>query len=164
MTYPCLYDGCERAALTGPYDLPGPYCQECQEKAGDFQWCPVQGCDQWAFNLPHTPNCCPEHEDIDGARYVPHVALALDATPMPASKPAGLMTDPAVVAFLERTLGRGCGDCYVCLHQPRLGFMNPTNRRMVVCRKCGNKRCPRATDHRLDCTGKNDSGQRGSRY
>lgn len=35
---------------------------------------------------------------------------------------------------------------------------------MILCPDCGNKRCPRATDHRLSCTDSNDSGQLGSRY
>ena len=35
---------------------------------------------------------------------------------------------------------------------------------MILCPQCGNKRCPRATDHRLDCTNSNDPGQPGSRY
>jgi hypothetical protein len=34
--------------------------------------------------------------------------------------------------------------------------------RMIVCGQCGNKRCPRASDHRLACTGSNASGQAGS--
>lgn len=36
--------------------------------------------------------------------------------------------------------------------------------RMVLCPTCGNKRCPRATDHRLDCSGSNEPGQVGSAY
>jgi len=36
--------------------------------------------------------------------------------------------------------------------------------RMILCSECGNKRCPKATDHRLDCTNSNDSGQEGSIY
>ena len=35
---------------------------------------------------------------------------------------------------------------------------------MIVCPNCGNKRCPRATDHRLSCTNSNDIGQVGSTY
>jgi hypothetical protein len=35
---------------------------------------------------------------------------------------------------------------------------------MIVCNTCGNKRCPRATDHRLACTNSNDPHQLGSRY
>lgn len=34
----------------------------------------------------------------------------------------------------------------------------------LVCGTCGNKRCPKATDHRLDCTNSNESGQPGSDY
>lgn len=36
--------------------------------------------------------------------------------------------------------------------------------RMFLCPFCGNKRCPKATDHRLDCTRSNDPGQPGSAY
>lgn len=36
--------------------------------------------------------------------------------------------------------------------------------RMVLCPTCGNKRCPRANDHRHDCTGSNEPGQPGSAY
>lgn len=36
--------------------------------------------------------------------------------------------------------------------------------RMILCSKCGNKRCPHATDHRNACTGSNEPGQAGSAY
>lgn len=36
--------------------------------------------------------------------------------------------------------------------------------RMILCSTCGNKRCPHATDHRLECTGSNEPGQKGSIY
>lgn len=36
--------------------------------------------------------------------------------------------------------------------------------RMIWCGTCGNKRCPKATDHRLVCTGSNEPGQPGSVY
>jgi hypothetical protein len=36
--------------------------------------------------------------------------------------------------------------------------------RMVLCPQCGNKRCPRATDHTLECTHSNEAGQVGSIY
>ena len=34
----------------------------------------------------------------------------------------------------------------------------------IVCPTCGNKRCPHATDHNLQCTNSNEPGQKGSRY
>ena len=36
--------------------------------------------------------------------------------------------------------------------------------RMVLCPDCGNKRCPKANDHRNACTGSNATGQAGSAY
>jgi ribosomal protein L40E len=36
--------------------------------------------------------------------------------------------------------------------------------RVIVCTECGNKRCPKATNHRNKCTNSNESGQPGSRY
>lgn len=35
---------------------------------------------------------------------------------------------------------------------------------IIVCPDCGNKRCPRATNHHQECTGSNDPGQPGSIY
>lgn len=34
----------------------------------------------------------------------------------------------------------------------------------ILCPECANKRCPRASNHRLDCTGSNEPGQEGSIY
>jgi len=36
--------------------------------------------------------------------------------------------------------------------------------RFVVCPDCGNKRCPKANDHRNACTGSNEVGQNGSSW
>ena len=36
--------------------------------------------------------------------------------------------------------------------------------RMILCPTCGNKRCPKATNHNLECTNSNEVGQRGSWY
>ena len=41
---------------------------------------------------------------------------------------------------------------------------NPVGMTLIVCRTCGNKRCPSATDCGLECTGSNDPGQDGSIY
>lgn len=58
----------------------------------------------------------------------------------------------------------GCHKCTEALRkqQPE----NPTlmYRLMILCSKCGNKRCPHATDHELECTSSNDPGQKGSAY
>lgn len=66
-----------------------------------------------------------------------------------------------------------CG-CRACLRERKEGitnyykgqpyFLPAEMMQMVVCAKCGNKRCPHATDHRHDCTNSNEAGQPGSYY
>ena len=56
--------------------------------------------------------------------------------------------------------------CYNCLKEikdPLTGWP-VTMSRFIVCPSCGNKRCPKATDHNLECTDSNEPGQPGSRY
>lgn len=36
--------------------------------------------------------------------------------------------------------------------------------KMIICPVCGNKRCPKASNHRLACTSSNEPGQKGSIY
>jgi hypothetical protein len=48
--------------------------------------------------------------------------------------------------------------CHKCNKPDPLSFST----RMILCPTCGNKRCPRASDHDLACTGSNASGQPGS--
>lgn len=55
-----------------------------------------------------------------------------------------------------------CGRCAAC--QPPFDIANPRFSFMILCPECGNKRCPKATDHRHDCTGSNEPGQLGSRF
>lgn len=52
----------------------------------------------------------------------------------------------------------GCG-CHACIKARGHRAMH-----MIVCRQCGNKRCPHATDHNLCCTNSNEPGQAGSLY
>lgn len=49
--------------------------------------------------------------------------------------------------------------CHACFHKTG-GFLD----HMILCPTCGNKRCPKATDHDLDCTNSNEPGQPGSIY
>jgi hypothetical protein len=51
-------------------------------------------------------------------------------------------------------------DCIRCFREAG-GFLKV---RMFLCPKCGNKRCPKATDHSLKCTNSNEPGQKGSHY
>lgn len=62
-------------------------------------------------------------------------------------------------------------ECRQCLRDRKEGtqiapgiFISAEMQRMVLCPKCGNKRCPHATDHRHECTNSNAPGQEGSYY
>lgn len=57
-----------------------------------------------------------------------------------------------------------CG-CYNCMSkQQDINGLPLTMSTFIVCTFCGNKRCPKATDHNLACTQSNEPGQPGSRY
>ncbi len=60
-------------------------------------------------------------------------------------------------------------ECRACLKDKTvdigMGFPIPAEMtRMIVCAKCGNKRCPKANDHANICTNSNEPGQPGSAY
>jgi hypothetical protein len=59
---------------------------------------------------------------------------------------------------LESIRAGACG-CHRCINERGQMAMH-----MVVCPTCGNKRCPKASDHNLACTDSNESGQAGSAY
>ena len=50
-------------------------------------------------------------------------------------------------------------DCHRCYEEAGVLV-----ERMILCPICGNKRCPRASTHELNCTGSNAPGQSGSVY
>jgi len=59
-------------------------------------------------------------------------------------------------------------ECHRCIKEFSLKdeFSNLplSSTKMIVCPKCGNKRCPHASDHDLECTNSNEPGQQGSTY
>ena len=58
-------------------------------------------------------------------------------------------------------------DCYRCWDERtrHLSIQDRVvSRTMFLCPACGHKRCPKASDHRLACTGSNAPGQPGSVY
>lgn len=60
-----------------------------------------------------------------------------------------------------------CGKCYRCWDERTQDapiMERAMSRTMFLCPTCGNKRCPKASDHRLACTDSNEPGQKGSIY
>lgn len=61
-------------------------------------------------------------------------------------------------------------ECHRCIDENKIGqhlmghFLPLSMTKMIVCPVCGNKRCPKASDHRLECTNSNEPGQKGSIY
>ncbi|GEM_PF-753832 len=57
-------------------------------------------------------------------------------------------------------------ECHRCIAEQGLGVGGiPLSMvKMILCPVCGNKRCPKANDHRNECTGSNEPGQPGSAY
>jgi len=70
-----------------------------------------------------------------------------------------------VMAYMEHEMGAETGLSireWQKLAEGKNVFEFP--RPFIVCPKCGNKRCPHATDRALECTDSNDPGQKGSYY
>ena len=91
------------------------------------------------------------------------VTCALDPSISPG---AAALAQAADKAATERERERDARkidscSCEVCSPQGD-GFAVPM--RMILCAKCGNKRCPHATDHRNACTDSNEVGQKGSSW
>lgn len=77
---------------------------------------------------------------------------------------AAVMSEPTPPAT-DRNAPVRCG-CRQCRRDRKdmIGDLPAEAAMMIVCAKCGNKRCPHATDHRLACTDSNEPGQAGSAY
>ncbi|VGH95946.1 Uncharacterised protein [Klebsiella pneumoniae] len=83
-------------------------------------------------------------------------AAMLAAAPQPQNAPQNI---PEIIPGWTPVSER-MPDCWC--HTCRPVVLN--DMRFVVCPDCGNKRCPRANDHRNACAGSNDPGQEGSAY
>jgi hypothetical protein len=77
-------------------------------------------------------------------------------------------------AFLAHRYGIAHTDCWCsrCEYEAKrrlqaageMSWIQALGGFMHLCPDCGYKRCPKATDHRLDCSGSNEPGQPGSAY
>ena len=79
---------------------------------------------------------------------------------MLAAAPQSPGSEPATMPGKWIPVSEQKPDCWCLTCRPVV--MN--DMRFVVCPDCGNKRCPRANDHRNACTGSNEPGQEGGAY
>lgn len=77
-----------------------------------------------------------------------------------AAAPQSPGSEPATVPGKWIPASEQKSDCWCLTCRP----VTLNDMRFVVCPDCGNKRCPRANDHRDACTGSNEPGQEGSVY
>ncbi|HGU0758080.1 TPA: hypothetical protein ACM62B_001396 [Klebsiella pneumoniae] len=79
---------------------------------------------------------------------------------MLAAAPQSPGSEPATVPGKWIPVSEQKPDCWCRTCRP----VTLNDMRFVVCPDCGNKRCPRANDHRNACTRSNEPGQEGSAY
>ena len=106
-----------------------------------------------AGNSPAQSDCCPAQNSVAPAQS------PIDHGYRPGCECSGCKATARICADLSANspANPGCW-CRTC----RPVVLN--DMRFVVCPDCGNKRCPRANDHRNACTGSNEPGQDGSAY
>ncbi|MCA4034137.1 hypothetical protein ACLHXY_27045 [Klebsiella quasipneumoniae] len=153
---------------------------EAQSRAAFEQWCTVNiernkwhpefyahlpAREQWAAweacraamlqadNSPAQSDCCPAQNGIAPAQS------PIDHGYRPECECSGCKATARICA--ELSANSSANPDYWC-RTCRPVVLN--DMRFVVCPDCGNKRCPRANDHRNACTGSNEPGQEGSAY
>ncbi|MCW9409542.1 hypothetical protein N5I62_07215 [Klebsiella quasipneumoniae] len=106
----------------------------CPSGDGSLRW----PCPVHAGNSPAQSYCCPAQNSVAPAQDGDTPAQSQGWIPVSERVP----------------------DCWCRTCRP----VTINDMRFVVCPDCGNKRCPRANDHRNACTGSNEPGQEGSAY
>ncbi len=132
-----------------------PVCT-CPSGDGSLRWpCPVH-----PGNSPAQSDCCQAQNHVSPEQNsVAPAQSPIDHGYRPECKCSGCKTTSRICAELSANspANPNCW-CRTC----RPVVLN--DMRFVVCPDCGNKRCPRANDHRNACTGSNEPGQEGSAY
>ncbi|MFM8027687.1 hypothetical protein PU645_26640 [Klebsiella pneumoniae] len=128
------------------------------ERCGDEGWIVGEmgitrcACGQ-AGNSPAQSDCCPAQNSVSPAQS------PIDHGYRPECECSGCKATARICAELSANSSAN-PDCWCRTCRPVV--LN--DMRFVVCPDCGNKRCPRANDHRNACTGSNEPGQEGSAY
>ncbi|HFE4502739.1 TPA: DUF551 domain-containing protein [Klebsiella pneumoniae] len=104
-----------------------------------------------AGNSPAQSDCCPAQNVVVPAQS------PIDHGYRPECECSGCKATARICAELSANSSAN-PDCWCRTCRPVV--LN--DMRFVVCPDCGNKRCPRANDHRNACTGSNEPGQEGS--
>jgi hypothetical protein len=93
-------------------------------------------------------------DEINKQKYVPETNFGNMAEP----KIGCVNHDCDQCRAVQEPVARYC--CHSCFKASGGVMLD----RMILCSECGNKRCPKASDHNFSCTGSNEPGQWGSIY
>lgn len=140
-----------RAAMLQAY----PVCT-CPSGDGSLRWpCPAH-----PGNSPAQSYCCPAQNSVSPAQNgIAPAQSPIDHGYRPECECSGCKATARICAELSVNSPAN-PDCWCRTCRPVV--LN--DMRFVVCPDCGNKRCPRANDHRNACTRSNEPGQEGSAY
>lgn len=106
-----------------------------------------------AGNSPAQSDCCPAQNSVSPAQS------PIDHGYRPECECPGCKATARICAELSANSSAN-PDCWCRTCRP----VDLNDMRFIVCPDCGNKRCPRANDHRNACTGSNEPGQEGGAY
>ncbi|MDV1351729.1 hypothetical protein RZQ51_09585 [Klebsiella quasipneumoniae subsp. similipneumoniae] len=113
-----------------------------------------------ASNSPAQSDCCPAQNHVSPEQNsVSPAQSPIDHGYRPECECSGCKATARICAELSAN-STANPDCWCRTCRP----VTLNDMRFVVCPDCGNKRCPRANDHRNACTGSNEPGQEGSAY
>lgn len=128
--------------------------QELQKSAGTEATCRSnENVQVLHTKSPAQSDCCPAQNSVAPAQST------IDHGYRPGCECSGCKATARICADLSANSPAN-PDCWCRTCRPVV--LN--DMRFVVCPDCGNKRCPRANDHRNACTGSNEPGQEGSAY
>lgn len=109
---------------------------------------------------PAQSDCCPAQNHVSPEQNsVAPAQSPIDHGYRPECECSGCKATARICAELSANSSAN-PDCWCRTCRP----VTLNDMRFVVCPDCGNKRCPRANDHRNSCTGSNEPGQEGSAY
>lgn len=159
-----ICDKCGEMALQCECDDPAPVTPQPAEPAPEA-WTPKVGDFAWWLDKQRKVRLLEVHDGwavIAPSRGSSRSVLLAELCPCPDLRP---IPPAAADAPAEASPDAVCNDCIRCLLEKKTSWGTPViGSRMIVCVTCGNKRCPKATDCRLECTGSNEPGQKGSEW
>ncbi|HHL5783545.1 TPA: hypothetical protein ACQ8KF_001043 [Klebsiella pneumoniae] len=133
----------------------------CEPKIGfSTGWNACRAAMLQASNSPAQSDCCPAQNHVSPEQNsVSSAQSPIDHGYRPECECSGCKATARICAELSAN-STANPDCWCRTCRP----VTLNDMRFVVCPDCGNKRCPRANDHRNSCTGSNEPGQEGSAY